>query len=129
MDLEVFTLCQQAIVDENGLHIAGTIENIRAPRLPMVAPLIYAAVRLRFEPREAGPHMARFYIADQDGQQPFPPLHMDFQAKVYGSHPYGWAYLVQAFGRLTFERYDVFGCHFELDGEELAWVPFAVVKK
>ncbi len=127
MYLDIFALCERAAMDGEQLSITRTISRFTGPKLPAMVPDFHVVARLRYEPHEAGPHKFTFLFVDADGNALGPPKQVAREAARLSALPFSSLALLVRVSGLTFERFGVYACNFEMDGEELGSLPFVVV--
>jgi hypothetical protein len=129
MRIDLVTLCDAA-VDVNGrLHVLGTIDYFWAATLPYLHPKCALAVRLRWSDHEpARKHRLRVHVLDSDGHL----IAGEFDRKFAPPPPRAddiplVRHLILDLHNLRFQTYGPYAARVEVDGEELASLPFSVV--
>jgi hypothetical protein len=65
MDIEVFTICDFAQVNQSKMTIVGTFNSLSSDKFPVIASF-YIAVRVRFEKGSEGKYRLSFTINNRD---------------------------------------------------------------
>jgi hypothetical protein len=124
MNVEIFTLCESATVENGAVSITRTTE--LAPLIDGAADVDLALVCVvRFFPDEEGPHMVRVRFEDSDGasvlETPPQTFTIDLQSLTFDS----WRYIQQF--RLKFTlRGGEHRCTLFVDETERISIPFYV---
>jgi len=70
VNIEIFALCEFAEQPEIGdIALRVPFDTLLVDRVPCTLDQRYIALRLRFQPDEAGDHVVAFHIADPDGRE------------------------------------------------------------
>lgn len=74
MRAEIFTLCEAATATPNGLNILGTFDAIASRAFPASHPFCAVALKVRFNPGEAGSHRFEINLFGPDMAPVFEPI-------------------------------------------------------
>lgn len=77
MQIEIFTICDNAQVYAGKAVVMGAFNQMKAQKLPVVVPNLALAVRVSFEKEESGDKTFYFYIKNPDGTPLIPELRCD----------------------------------------------------
>lgn len=77
MQIEIFTICDNAQVYAGKAVVMGAFNQVKAQKLPVVVPNLTLAVRVSFEKEESGDKSFYFYIKNPDGTLLVPELRCD----------------------------------------------------
>jgi hypothetical protein len=130
MKIDLVTLCDAAVEIGGRLHVLGTIDYFWAASVPYTHPQCSLALRLRWEGNERSKkHKLKITVIDADGS----PIASEFTRKVAPPFPTcsddvpGIRHVIVTFEALSFESFGPYGVRVEMDGEELAALPFSIV--
>jgi hypothetical protein len=129
MRIDLIALCDAAVEVNGRLHVLGTIDYFWTDCLPYVHPQCALAVRLRFDPEDyQRKRRLNVQLIDADGRS----IATEFEKKLVPSYPKdddipGVRHLVLDLESLSFESYGPYAVRIEVDGQELASLPFSVV--
>jgi hypothetical protein len=129
MRIDLVTLCDAAVEVNGRLHVLGSIDYFWAAALPYLHPRCTFVVRLRWDGYErVKKHKARIQIIDADGSS----IGTEFTCKItppkidHIDVPTVRHVIVDLEG-LRFPNFGPYAVRMEIDGEELASLPFSVV--
>jgi Family of unknown function (DUF6941) len=129
MKIDLATLCDAAVEVNGRLNVLGTIDYFWAASVPYIYPKCCLALRLRWDGYErAKKHKVRVTVVDADGLA----IASEFSRKILAPAtasddvPAIRHILVQ-FEDLSFENFGPYAVRVEVDGEELACIPFSIV--
>jgi len=74
MQIEIFTICDNAQVYAGKAVVMGAFNQLKARKLPVVVPNLTLAVRVSFEKEESGDKTFYFFINNPDGTPLVPEL-------------------------------------------------------
>jgi hypothetical protein len=92
MDIEVFTICDFAQVNQSKMTIVGTFNNLSSDKFPIIASF-YIAVRVRFEKGNEGKYTLSFTINNRDRDKEIESSTFTVPADI--SHIDGDSYIYQ----------------------------------
>ena len=123
------TLCDAALEVNGRLHVLGSIDYFWANALPYLHPRCVLAARLRWDGHERPKkHKLRVQIIDADAE----PLGNEFTCKFPMPMPEAddipaVRHVIVDLQSLQFPSYGPYAARIEVDGAELASLPFSVV--
>jgi hypothetical protein len=129
MRIDLIALCDAAVEVNGRLHVLGTIDYFWANSLPYLHPQCALAVRLRMEVEDfQRKRRLSVQIIDADGGS----IATEFEKKLSPSLPKDddiptVRHLILDLESLSFESYGPYAVRLELDGQEIASLPFSVV--
>jgi hypothetical protein len=129
MKIDLLALCDAAVEANRRLHVLGTIDYFWASSLPYVHPQCALAVRLRFDVEDfQRKRRLNIQVIDADGNS----IATEFEKKLCPSFPKDddvppVRHLILDLESLRFESYGPYAIRIELDGQEIASLPFSVV--
>jgi len=129
MKIDLVALCDAAVEVNGRLNVLGTIDYFWATSVPYLYPKCCLALRLRWEGHErARKHKLRITIVDADGLA----IASEFSRKIAPIHPDNddlpaVRHVIVQFEDLSFESFGPYAARVEVDGEELACLPFSIV--
>ena len=129
MKIDLVTLCDAAVEIGGRMHILGSIDYFWAAAVPYTHPQCSLALRLRWEGNERPKkHKLRITVLDADGNA----IATEFSRKITPPCPCsddvpGIRHVIVTFEALSFESFGPYGIRVEVDGEELASLPFSIV--
>jgi hypothetical protein len=129
MRIDLITLCDAAVEVNGRLHVLGTIDYFWADGLPYVHQQCALAVRLRYDANDfLRKRRLKVQVIDADGKS----IATEFEKKIAPALPKDddippLRHLVLDLESLAFESYGPYAVRIELDGRELASLPFSVV--
>lgn len=126
MKVEIFSLADHAAEYGGKLSITGTFDTLLCPTLPAVHPHCSLAIRLRFEPAEAGPKRLRTLLSDPEGQAPVAPAEVPIQATFPPGARDATVQLVVNFAGLRLATFGEHTIALELGGRTVATTPLIV---
>lgn len=77
MQIEIFTICDNAQVYAGKAVVMGAFNQVKAQKVPVVIPNLTLAVRVAFEKEEEGDKSFYFFIKNPDGTPLVPELRCD----------------------------------------------------
>jgi hypothetical protein len=123
------TLCDAAVEVNGRLHVLGTIDYFWAATLPYLHSKCALAVRLRWDGSESRKkHRVRIQIVDADGYSIASEFDRKLPAPVTPHEDIPLVrHLILDLTSLRFASYGPYAVRLEVEGEELANLPFSVV--
>ncbi len=128
MQVEIFTLCDAATLQEGKLNILGTFDTIWVAEIPAVYPQCAVAMRLRFTRIEAGRHQIAVHVVDVDGQAIIPPLGGEIEIAMEPDDSFSTVSLVLNIQRLPIKKCDECAVQLAVDKIEAFSLPFRARK-
>jgi hypothetical protein len=128
MNTEILTICDAAVDYGGRLSILGAFDVIHAHRFPAVHPHCSVALRIRFDRIEYGAHPFILNIVDEDGNNIIPPIQGNMEVKMPPGFISSAVNVVLNLQGLKFERPGEYSVNFELDGEQVTFLPLYVNK-
>ena len=127
MNIEVFSLCDAATVDNVGkLNVLGVFDSISSASMPVVYPHCAVALRIRFDNIERGEHRVTVNFIDQDGQHVIPSANGNINVNFQDSQRSGAANLVLNLQMFKIEKFDEYSIDLAIDGRKEASLPLFV---
>jgi hypothetical protein len=129
MRIDLVTLCDAAVEVNGRLHVLGSIDYFWAAEVPYIHKQCALAIRLRWEGFERGPkHRLHIQVLDADGG----PVATEFSRKfVAPSVPHDDVpcvrHVILDLDSLQFDSFGPYAVRVQVDGEDLATLPFSVV--
>jgi hypothetical protein len=131
MRIDLVTLCDAAVEVNGRLHVLGTIDYFWSTSLPYLHAQCALALRLRWEGHERSRrHKIRVQVIDADGS----PIAGEFQRKFTAPQTAdddipAIRHVIVELQALQFSNFGPYAIRVEVDGEELASLPFSVVRR
>lgn len=129
MKIDLVTLCDAAVEVNGRLHVLGSIDYFWAAEVPYTHKQCALALRIRWEGFErALKHRLRIQVVDADGTS----IASDFSRKFvppalqHDDIP-TVRHVIVELDAIRFETFGPYAVRVEVDGEELAALPFSVV--
>ncbi len=129
MRIDLATLCDAAVEANGRLHVLGTIDYFWAASVPYVHNKCTLALRIRWDGHERlKKHKIRIQVVDADGYLIASEFNRKFVAPVvpHDDVP-SVRHVIVDLDSLRFENYGPYAVRVEVDGEELAALPFSIV--
>ena len=129
MKIDLVTLCDAAVEANGRLHVLGTIDYFWAATVPYVHPKCTLAARVRWEGHEGiQKHRLRVQLVDADRCQVGPQFTRKFTspASAHVDVPLVRHIIIDV-ELLRLDTFGPYGVRVEVDGEELAFLPFSVI--
>ena len=129
MKIDLVTLCDAAVEVNGRLHVLGSIDYFWSATLPYTHRQCTLAVRFRWDGHERlRKHKLRVQVLDADGGT----IATDFERKIAPPHPLNddvpvLRHMILELDSLRFEHYGPYAVRIDVDGEELACLPFSIV--
>lgn len=129
MQIEIFTLCDNAQVYAGKAVVIGAFNQIKAQKLPVIMPSLTLAVRVVFEKSEAGGKTFYVEIKNPDGTLLIPELKCDTkQPEKNNEQDALITYdLNLVFGNIIFNQYGSYFVNMKY-GDKLYQLKFYVIK-
>lgn len=129
MRIDLVTLCDAAVEVNGRLHILSSIDYFWAATLPYVHSKCTLVARLRWDGHErAKKHRIRVQLVDADRLPISTELTRKFTAPCADHVDVPLVrHLIVELAALQFGAFGPYGVRVEVDGEELAFLPFSVV--
>jgi len=129
MRIDLVSLCDAAVEVSGRLHVLGTIDYFWAASVPYVHNKCTLALRLRWDGHERlKKHKIRIQVLDADGYLIATEFTRKFLAPAVSNDDVpSVRHLILEMDRLRFESYGPYAVRAEVDGEELATLPFSIV--
>lgn len=130
MRIDLVTLCDAAVEINGRLHILGSIDYFWAAALPYIHPRCALAVRLRWDGLEsAKKHRLAIQLLDSDGYSIATEFNKKFTPPVsqYDDVPLV-RHVIVDLEAVRFANYGPYAVRVEVDGKELASLPFSIVR-
>lgn len=129
MRIDLVTLCDAAVEVNGRLHVLGTIDYFWAASLPYVHSRCALAVRFRWEGHEpVRKHRLIIQVVDSDGHSIATELTRKFAPPPSPNDDVPQVrHLIVNLESLPFANFGPYAVRVEIDGEELASLPFSVV--
>jgi hypothetical protein len=129
MRIDLVTLCDAAVEVNGKLNILGTIDYFWTASLPYVHTKCALAVRLRWEGHEpVRKHRLAIQVVDSDGHSIATEFTRRFAPPSAPDDDVPQVrHLIVDLESLPFAAYGPYAVRVEIDGEELASLPFSVV--
>jgi hypothetical protein len=129
MRIDLVTLCDAAVEVNGRLNVLGSIDYFWTDSLPYTHPKCALAARFRWDGHEAHrKHKVRVQIVDADGCA----VSSEFSSKFPTPTPPNddvpaVRHMIVDLEAVRFESYGPYAIRIEVDGEELASLPFSIV--
>lgn len=131
MNVQIATLADSASDYQGKLCILGAFDMICARQFPVVHPACTLALRILFEPQDAGKHSFTLSCVDQAGDEVLKPLTLQPAMEVHFPStlvPFLTRNVVLNLQNLRFERPGLIQWHLQCNGVTLASIPLRVTK-
>jgi hypothetical protein len=116
MNLEVFSLCDAATIDNAGkLNILGSFDTIWTAKVPAIYPQCSVALRIRFEAIEKGNHKVLVNFVDADGRHIIPAANGSIRVDFPLEQRSGSSNLVLNIHGLKLEKYGEYSIDLAID--------------
>lgn len=126
MQIEVFSLCDAATVENGKLNILGAFDTIMASKVPVVHPHCTIALRFRFKSIEGGEHDISVKFVDVDGGHVIPPAKGVIKTKYAKGQRTSAANMVLNLQGLKIEKFGEYSIDLAVKGRNVASIPFFV---
>jgi hypothetical protein len=127
MKVEIFTLCDYATIDmASKLNILGSFDRINVPTMPLNYPLCAIAIKMRFDPIEAGVKRIRISFMDADGRLVMPSIDAQTQINIAPSESTATAQLVLVIPQLKLLNFGEYWIGLAVDGRQEISIPLYV---
>jgi hypothetical protein len=126
MNIEILTICDAAADYSGRLSILGAFDVIHAHRFPAVHPHCSVALRIRFDHMEVGSHPFVLNIVNADGKNMIPPIQGNMDVKMPPGSVSSAVNVVLNLQGLKFESPGEYSVNFEIDEQELSYLPLFV---
>jgi hypothetical protein len=127
MKIEIFTLCDYATIDmASKLNILGSFDRINVPAMPLNYPLCAIAIKMRFDPIEAGVKRIRISFMDADGRLVMPSIDTQTQINIAPNESTATAQLVLVIPQLKLLNFGEYWIGLAVDGRQEISIPLYV---
>lgn len=129
MVIEIFTLCDKAIFDDNGkLYVFGTFDSLFLKQVP-VKFSCFLAIRIRFSKTDTGDRKLKVSLIDANGKAISRPVSGNPKKTVgiQSSAPVG--HFVEKIGPLDLNMFGDHQIDVSVDGQLLGSTPFYVIQE
>lgn len=124
---EIFCMCDEAEVPEGRMTIHRTFNTFILTTVPSKSNAFTVAGLLRFEITEQGQHKVRLSLVDDDHREVvMTPAELDVDVKIAPGGVYLWWPFRAPVPALTFQHYGDYSFVIEVDGDQIAALPFGV---
>lgn len=129
MQLLLASLCDSASDYQGKLCLLGAFDTLCAREFPVVHPQCALALRLTYEPSEAGRHSMRIRCLDPGGNECLPPFEPVIEVGFPSTFlPFVTRNLVLNLQRVKFDRAGLYRFTVEHDGAIIATIPLRVTQ-
>lgn len=127
MNIQIATVCDFA-ADYNGkLCIQGSFDTLCAQNFPVVHPQCSIAIRMVFQPQDAGKHEFVIRCVDPEGKECLPPMPAMIEVAFPSSFiPFVSRNIVYTIQRVKFDRQGLHRWQVQHGNETLASIPLRV---
>ncbi|MDD5458858.1 MAG: hypothetical protein PHF37_05670 [Phycisphaerae bacterium] len=130
MRVELFVLCDAATADAGGkLNILGAFDTLWVAKLPSIHPQCTIALRIRFEPHEAGSHNVRVNFIDADGNHIIPSANGKIDVQFKDQQRSAAANLILNLQRLKLDRTGEYSIDLAIDNQGTARLPLFICQR
>jgi len=128
MNVEVFSLCDAATIDQGKLNMLGAFDIIWASNFPVIHPQCAIALRIRFVSSEKGDHAIVVNFVDADGKNIIPPAKGVIKVNFPDGQMSSSANLILNIQGLKLPNEGQYSINLAVDGSDKASLPLLVKK-
>ena len=126
MQIEIFSLCDAATVENGKLNILGSFDTIMASKVPVTHPYCTVALRFRFKSIEGEEHNISVKFVDVDGNHVIPPANGVIKIKYAQGQRTSSANLILNLQGLKLEKFGEYSIDLTVKGESIASIPLFI---
>lgn len=128
MEVEIFTLCDNAQIYDGKLVIVGTFNQITSVVIPTIYPFFSIVGRISYEYTEIGVKPYKITFSDPDGTDVFPPFEWKADVKVE-PNKIGYINFNINLNQINFTKVGLYKLHLQSEGIDRIFKLFVVEKK
>lgn len=126
MQVEIFSLCDAATVENGKMNVLGAFDTIFAKKLPAAHPQCAVAIRVRFNVLEGNSHTIEVKFINADGRPVIAPASGTITVKFQDKQRWASANLALNIQSLKLEHYGEYSVDLSVDGKGRASLPFFI---
>ncbi len=128
MDIEIFTLCKYAELNNNSLAIIGIFDVINTPQLPIVLNQCNIALHIRFTGVDLEKHHFQVRVLSPEGKDVISRVEADYQNTAPSPLDTSTTSLVLAIAQLKIETFGKHSIVLSVDGHQQRAFPLYVLR-
>jgi len=127
MDVQIAALCDFAADYGSKLCLMGTFDTIMAAQFPSIHPSCSIALRMVFRDTDAGRHVFKVTLIDEDGKSLLPKIEPAIDVRLPDNVFFITQNLIFNLQGMKFEKAGQYSIDIAMDGKMIARIPMQVI--